>query len=386
MLKLAIITTHPIQYYAPVFKLLNERKKISIKVFYTEGDQSGQSYDHGFGKAISWDIPLLEGYPFEWAQNISAEPGSHHYKGIVNPGLIKQIQAWQPDAVLVFGWAYKSHLKVIRYFSGKIPVYFRGDSTLLDEQKGLKKLLKQLFLGWVYKRVDHAFYTGANNKAYFKKYGLKDEQLSFAPHAVDNVRFAISREKEAAALRQQLAVSDNDILILFAGKFSDKKSPLLLAEAFIKIKQPGVHLLFVGNGELETQLKHKAESIDTIHFMDFQNQSLMPVIYQACDLFCLPSKGPGETWGLAVNEAMACEKAILVSDKVGCAVDLVKEKYNGASFNSENLDDLTTCLDELTRSKTQLEAMGKNSRAMIKEWNFTKIAEAVENQLISETI
>ncbi|MEO6852236.1 MAG: glycosyltransferase family 1 protein, partial [Mucilaginibacter sp.] len=106
MRKLAIITTHPIQYYAPVFKLLHQRQRISIKVFYTEG-QSGRSYDYGFGKTINWDIPLLDGYPFEWVQNTSVEPGSHHYKGIINPELTKQVQAWKPDAILFFGWAYQ---------------------------------------------------------------------------------------------------------------------------------------------------------------------------------------------------------------------------------------------------------------------------------------
>jgi glycosyltransferase involved in cell wall biosynthesis len=385
-MRLAIIITHPIQYYSPIFKLLHERKKIDIKVFYTLGQESDHKYDHEFGKTINWDIPLLDGYPYEWVKNTSAEPGSHHYKGIVNPYLRQQIQAWQPDAVLVFGWAYKSHLKVIRYFKGKIPVYFRGDSTLLDEPWGTKKLLKYIFLKWVYNHIDHAFYAGFNNKAYFKKYGLKNEQLSFAPHAIDNERFAVDRSIEASSLRQKLGIGNNDILILFAGKFLAKKSPMLLINAFLNLKHSGVHLLFVGNGELEHEMKLKAGDIDNIHFMDFQNQSYMPVIYQVCDLFCLPSKGPGETWGLAVNEAMACGKAVLVSDKVGCAIDLVKENQNGAIFKNENADDLISCLKTLTQSKSLLNEYGKRAEQIIQNWNFLKIAEAIENQLINETV
>jgi glycosyltransferase involved in cell wall biosynthesis len=383
-MRLAIITTHPIQYYAPIFKLLSQRKKIDIKVFYTLGQEDGDIYDHGFGKEINWDIPLLEGYPYEWVQNFSAEPGSHHYKGIVNPKLSKLIQSWQPDAILFIGWAYRSHLKAMRYFKGKIPVYFRGDSTLLDEPRGLKKILKHVFLKWVYRHVDRAFYVGANSKAYFKKYGLKDEQLTFAPHAIDNERFAFSNNIEATSLRQKLGVGNNDILILFSGKFVKKKSPLILIEAFLRLKHPGIHLLFAGNGLLEPELKLKAENIKNIHFIDFQNQSFMPVVYQACNLFCLPSKGPGESWGLAVNEAMACSKAILVSDKVGCAVDLVKDNYNGAIFKSENVDDLVACLKKLTQSKDLLEEFGKNSGLIIKEWNFTKIAKAIETVMLKK--
>lgn len=380
MQRLAIITTHPIQYYAPVFKLLSERGNISIKVFYTLGRQS--SHDEGFGKKIEWDIPLLEGYPYEWVENTSAQPGTHHYKGIINPKITAQISAWQPHALLIFGWAYQGHLKAMRHFKNRIPVHFRGDSTLLDRSGGVKNILKNFFLRWVYGRVDHAFYVGTNNKAYFKKYGLNDTQLSFAPHAIDNERFAAPRTAEAGMLRKGLGIADEDILILFAGKFVDKKSPLLLIDAFLKLQKTSIHLLLTGNGALEQQVKAKAGSAKNIHMMDFQNQSYMPVVYQAADLFCLPSKGPGETWGLAINEAMACGKAVLASDKVGCAIDLIKEDINGSIFKSGDIEALSKCLEQLTRSKTTLHKLGEHSKEMITDWSFIKIAEAIEDKLI----
>ena len=119
-MRLAIVTTHPIQYYAPVFKLLAD--KIDVKVFYTWGSEAMEKFDPGFGKAISWDIPLLDGYSYEWVKNTAPNPGSHHFKGIINPNLINQIKFWQADAILVYGWAYDSHLKVIRHFKNKLPI------------------------------------------------------------------------------------------------------------------------------------------------------------------------------------------------------------------------------------------------------------------------
>jgi glycosyltransferase involved in cell wall biosynthesis len=380
-MKLAIITTHPIQYYAPVFKLLNERGKISIMVFYTWGEKSKVKYDPGFGSTIGWDIPLLEGYPYSWLKNTSTDPGTHHYKGIINPDLIEQVEQWAPDAILVFGWAWQSHLRCIRHFKGRLPVYFRGDSTLLDEPGGLKGIIKTFFLRWVYSDVDKAFYTGSNNKAYFKKYGLKDSQLVFAPHAVDNDRFSADRSSEAIELRRQLNINDGDILVLFAGKFENKKSPLELLEAFLSLNKPGTHLLFAGNGALEAELKQRAGNSACVHFVDFQNQSRMPVILQACDLFCLPSKGPGETWGLAVNEAMACSKAILISDKTGCAIDLVKPGRNGYIFKSGPDSDLAYYLDKLTKSRIILEEMGRESANSVKHWSFLHIAAAIEDTI-----
>jgi len=382
MKNLAIVITHPLQYYAPVFKLLYERQKINVMVFYTWGEGGAQKFDPGFGKTITWNLPLLEGYPYEWVKNISTDPGSHHSKGIDNPDLISQINSWQPDVIMVYGWFYKSHRKILKYFKGRVPVIFRGDSTLLDDTGGIKSVLRSMFLKRIYRRIDYALYTGSNNKAYFKKCGLKETQLFFAPHAVDNSRFAINRTDEAQALRKQLGIANDEKLLLFAGKFESKKDPLLLLNVFIDVNQAGTHLLFAGNGILEIELKNKASRHKNIHFIDFQNQLYMPVVYQACDIFCLPSKGPGETWGLSVNEAMACGKAVLVSDMVGCAIDLVKSDYNGAIFENDNKDSLVSHLNQLIQSKSKLGEMGNNSSEKIKSWSFIHIVEAIENKLL----
>jgi glycosyltransferase involved in cell wall biosynthesis len=384
MNKLAIITTHPIQYYAPVFKLLGQRQQISIKVFFTWGENSVHKYDPGFDKKIEWDIPVLEGYPYEWVQNSSPDPGTHHFKGVINPGVIKQVIDWQPDALLIYGWGFDSHIKILRYFKKKLPVFFRGDSTLLDEKKDIKSVLKSVFLKWVYKHADYAFYVGTNNKAYFKKYGLKEDQLIFAPHAIDNSRFDVTREYEANQLRQELKVKDNELLFMFAGKLEEKKAPVQLLTAFLNLNKSGVHLLFVGNGPLEKQLKFNAKDNTNVHFLDFQNQSRMPMVYQACDVFCLPSKGPFESWGLAINEAMACGKAILTSDKVGAAIDLVKPRYNGIIFKGGNLADLVINLDLLINyGKDGLARMGSNSKELIRAWSLEAQVQIIESVIKS---
>src|SRR5579875_1397644 len=190
MKKLAIIATHPVQYNAPWFRLLAQKTSLQIKVFYTWSQSSqGAKYDPGFGKTIEWDVPLLEGYEYVFVDNIAKDPGSHHFKGVNNPTIIKDIEQWQPDALLVIGWSYKSHLACMRYFKGRVPVLFRGDSTLLDEKPGIKRWMRRLFLTYVYSFVDHALYVGTNNKNYFLAHGLKERQLHFVPHAIDNNRF-----------------------------------------------------------------------------------------------------------------------------------------------------------------------------------------------------
>ena len=169
--KLAIVSTHPIQYYAPIFKLLAQQHDLMICAFYTWGGQSVSKYDPGFGREINWDIPLLDGYDFVFEKNTAKKPGSDHFMGIQNPTIINDIKKFNADAILIFGWAYVAHLKVLRFFKGKIPVIFRGDSNLLDTSSGLKQILKSTVLKYVYSHVDYALFVGQANKAYFKKYG-----------------------------------------------------------------------------------------------------------------------------------------------------------------------------------------------------------------------
>ena len=385
MKKLAIISTHPIQYNAPLFRLLSERKNLTIRIFYTWGRAVLENkYDPGFGKHITWDIPLLEGYEYTFVNNIAQNPGSHHFKGIDNPTLIDEVKNWGASAVLVYGWSFKSHLKLMRYFHGKIPVLFRGDSISTALANPIKNVLRNLFLRWVYKHVDVAFYVGTKNKNYFKENGLRPQQLIFAPHAVDNQRFIGStiNRTNSNIWRNQLGISDSAITILFVGKLEPKKDPQILKKAFSEVSQTGLHLIYVGNGILESELKDGIVDATNIHFIDFQNQQKMPEVYALADLVVLPSKGPGETWGLAINEAMAAGKAVLVSDACGCAEDLVEESLNGYIFKHGEVSDLVNKLKILTTNKGILQKMGTCSAEKILNWSLQEVATSIEKTCI----
>jgi glycosyltransferase involved in cell wall biosynthesis len=340
--KLAIITTHPIQYNSPFFKLLTERKIINAKIFYTWGESVLQSkFDPGFGKTIRWDIPLLEGYEYQFIENIAKDKGTHHFSGIVNPDIISQVAKWKPDAILIYGWNFQSHLKVMRYFKNKIPVYFRGDSTLLDRQNKVKRVFKKLFLKWVYSHVEIAFYTGSNNKKYFLNYGLKEHQLKKALHAVDNSRFQNKDHRysdSALNWKRKLSIHEDSVVFLFAGKLEPKKGIEVLLKAFEKIAHQNTWLIVAGNGKEEKVLRNSSKNLYNVSFLDFQNQRVMPVLYQLCDVFVLPSSGPNETWGLCMNEAMASGKPVIASDRCGGAIDLIDEGETGYIFKSGNVE------------------------------------------------
>lgn len=385
MKRLAIVSTHPIQYNAPFFKKLTERKKISCKVFYTWSQAIEQVEDQEFGFTIQWDLPLLEGYEFQIIPNISKNPSSKQFGGMVNPGLRKAIQEFKPDAILVYGWNLKSHLDAIRYFSGKVPVFFRGDSTLRSgKTAGIKGFLRNLVLRWVYHYVDKAFYAGERNKAYFLAHGLKPDQLIFMPHAVDNDRFFSAlqeRKKEIRDLKKKLSIDEETLVFLYAGKIVQRKNSKGLAEAFklYAAENPNARLIMAGDGAKKEIVMQSTRDCQSIIHLPFQNQNQMPVLLAIADVVILPSVS-GETWGLIINEAMAVGKAVLVSDRVGCAPDLVRQGENGFVFSLDKEKDLLKTLRAF--KKETVKTMGKKSQEIIQGFSYERDCEVIENTLI----
>jgi glycosyltransferase involved in cell wall biosynthesis len=386
--KLAIVCTHPIQYSAPVFRELAQSGQIDLRVFYTWSQASDGTFDTGFGTTIKWDIPLLDGYAHQFVANVAKRPGLEHFGGLDTPTLTAEIDAWSPDAVLVYTWNSRSHLRALRYFKGRVPVFFRGDSTLLDRQPWWRRLLRRLFLTWVYSHVDVPIAVGSHNRDYFEWCGIPRRRIALAPHSVDTVRFAADcavHADQLARWRQALGIHPDAIVILFAGKLQPKKNPGLLLDAFSALKDEA-HLVFVGNGEQEAALKIRAEAIANVHFMPFQNQSVMPAVYRLGDVFVLPSQGPEETWGLALNEAMSSGRPVIASSRAGGARDLIAPGENGWMFESGDRQALERILREaVDTGRAGLREMGRTAQARSVHWSTEesarRIAAAVMDRL-----
>lgn len=386
MRKLAIITTHPIQYNAPLFQLLQQRGKIDIYVYYTWGQSKAAVYDARFGVERNWDIPLLDGYAHEFVRNVSVTPDSNKFFGIITPGLKKMLIQKEFDAVLIYRWSVWSHffLMVSRWKSTRL--WFRGDSHLQTaHSNSMKGFLKRKLLSFIYSNVDCVFYAGSMNKLYFSHYGVEDNKLLFMPHAVDNSRFkneAKQYEQKAKEERQQLGINDTDIVFLYAGKFYDIKNLVLLINAFQKLNGSQYRLLLFGSGEQEEQLRAMAAADKRILFQPFQNQSAMPFVYRMGDVYVLPSKS--ETWGLGVNEAMACGLPAIVSTTCGCAPELIISNETGFTFDAHQEMDLVKQLQRFT-SRSVARQMGVKAHKHIQQFSLEQQAKVIEESLLSGT-
>ena len=389
-MRLAIVQSHPTQYYSPWFRYIQANGEIDLRVFYLWEFGVTRQTDRQFCTDFQWDVDLLSGYDHEFVPNVAREPGTHHFGGLDNPALTERLAAWKPDALLLFGYKWKSLLRAIVWARrNRVPLLFRGDSHFIG--RGKPSFFKRWPLALLYRQFRGFLHVGAANREYFLTLGVPANRLFFAPHSVDDSLFDPNRSDHRAAaekLRRELDLPPDRKVILYAGKFVSAKQPLELLRAFTTQNDNAATLLFVGDGPLKAELQSLAAENPSadVRFLPFANQSEMPARYLLADLFVLPSRGLYETWGLAVNEAMHMGVPALVSERVGCQRDLVEDGVTGWVFSHDsetNLQEkLSEALDVIRRTQN-LESIRENIRVRMRAYTFRKatdgLARAVES-------
>jgi glycosyltransferase involved in cell wall biosynthesis len=327
-LRIGFLVSHPIQYYAPIFRAL--AKRCDLTVFFAHRQTAAGQARAGYGVTFEWDVDLLSGYDSRFLANVARQPSTDVFAGCDTPGIAQEIEHGGFDAFLVPGWGLKSYLQAARACRrARVPVLVRGDSQLASQRGGALRMAKALVFPLFLRRFDGFLYVGQRNREYLRHYGVRPDRMFFSPHCIDNDAFRAG--SEAARLKAPRDRGDRARL-LFVGKLVDSKRPfdLLQAASLVRGRGGGVEVAFAGAGEAEDKVRQAAASSGVpAVFHGFVNQSGLPAVYASADLIVAPSV---ETWGLVVNEAMACGLPAVVSDAVGCGPDLVEEGLTGAIF------------------------------------------------------
>lgn len=368
--RLAIIATHPIQYQVPWFQRLAQVPGIELTVYFALLPDAVQQ-SGGFGNPFNWDVPLLEGYTWEALINTSRHAELGKFWGLSTPGVSSVLRKNRPDAVVITGWHSYPLLQALwACLRLGIPRLIRGESNAMKPRTAAVKALHRLLLS----RFDAFLTIGQSNREFYSGNGIVQERMLSCPYFVDNARFQQGARDLAAnrlAIRRTFQVPEDCVCFLFVGKVQQKKRPLDLLKALDVLKAEGhkIHLLIVGTGELLDEAKRfAAERRLPASFAGFLNQSELPRAYVATDCLVLPSDY-GETWGLVVNEAMACGLPALVSDRVGCGPDLIQDGVTGRVFPFGDVKALAKQLGELASRPDLLATMGSNARRRIGEYS-----------------
>jgi len=382
--KLAIMTTHPIQYQVPWFRLLAAEPTVDLTVFFGLLPDTAQQGD-GFGVAFAWDVPLLDGFDYQVLENVAATPSVTQFKGCDTPSVKQIIRNGHWDAVIVNGWVSKMCLQALwacrRY---GVPCLTRGTSNALKprpwwQRLGHRALLSQ-FSGFLV--------LGETNRRFLQQAGVPERKLFWAPHAVNNAYFlaqAARWQPEREALRQRFAIPAHAVTFVFSGKLEAKKQPLevllALKLAMAAVPADAIHLLLVGDGALRAECAQLiAQHQLPVTMTGFLNQGEITQAYVAGDCLVLPSDY-GETWGLVVNEAMLCGRTAIGSDRIGCHEDLLLTKETGLVFPFGDRQALANCFVTLVNDRAKLADMSARANTLILDYSPGKVAAGCLNAL-----
>lgn len=387
-IKLAFLSTHPVQYHAPLLKRIAAEPDIELQVFYQSDGSIGKHLDLGFGCTIAWDSPLLEGYACRFLPSIGRRDLLTYIKPLSH-GLWRSLKAGRYDAIIVHGYNRPFHwLAMLQANILGVKVYIRDEATLLSKKRGpVKRALKRMFFGILNFMVEGFLAIGTANAAYYLYNGIPKHRIFMTPYAVDNAFFsrrAGEAAKKSKELRRALDLENGRAVVLFVGKLLERKRIFDLCDAFVKASisiSPKPYLIYVGDGELKAILLRRIRALgsDTVRFLGFRNQKELPAFYALCDVFALTSSS--ETWGLVVNEAMNAGKAIIVSDHVGCGYDLVTNGANGFVFRSGDVGALAGCLESVLSNRDLCKKMGARSMEMIAVWSYRESVRGIRRAL-----
>lgn len=349
--RLGILATHPIQYHAPLHRALAQ--ELDVEVLYAHRQTAAGQAASGFGVAFEWDVPLTEGFRHTFLTNRAAHPSTDTFLGCDTPEVAERIRRGDYDAFLVHGWYTKSHWQaMMACWRSGIPVLVRGDSQLATPRSRLRRLVKEVVYRLFVPRFDGYLVVGERAREYLLHYGADPARMERVPHAVDNAFFRAGADRvDRVAARQVAGAGPEDLVLLFVGKLLAGKRPLDVIEAAAELERRGrqVQVVVAGAGPLESEMRARAAACQVrLHISGFQNQTALPAWYAAADVLVLPSES--ESWGLVVNEALACGTPAVVSDAVGCAPDLVNDRdpeRTGAVFPVGNVGALADAIERL---------------------------------------
>ena len=301
-IRLAYFVSHPIQYQAPLLRQIAAQPDIDLTVYFAS-DFSVRGYlDKGFGVNVAWDVPLLDGYKYEFLPG-GLFKNAHHDRQI-SSGIFSRLRRNQFDVVWLHGYNSLNSLQALlasRVLG--IPVLLRSESNLYDRERSPWKLrLKDAFFLALRQSVAGVLACGTANHAYWEHYLGRDFPIFDMPYTVDNEFFQREARKAAPRreqLRTELGLESGRPVILFASKLQTRKRCIDLVEAFLKLTASPLghrrpYLLIIGDGEERPAVESRAAGSSDIQFLGFRNQSELPRYFDLAMSSCYrPPMSPG---------------------------------------------------------------------------------------------
>jgi len=374
-IRLTAVLTHPVQYVAPWFRHIAARcPEIDLTVVYGVRPDATQQ-GAGFGEPFLWDSPLTDGYrtrvvrPAASGERVDAAS----FWGLDVRGIGAAVRDTRPEVVLIPGW---HSVTLVRALASSIrhrtPVLYRGD-THGGPRSRVRHAVWSARTWGLLRLFDGYLSVGQRTRTHLSRFGCPASRVFDVPHCVDNAFFAAAAAlhqapDSRAAARRCLGVGADDFVALFVGKLAPPKRPHDVIRALARV--PGRRsALMVGAGALSSACRAEAERLGVpAAWTGFLNQSDLGRAYAAADCLVLPSEG--ETWGLVVNEALATGLPCVVSERVGCAPDLVTPGATGEVYTPDDEAALAQALERIRARGSAGHDWAPACRARVARYSF----------------
>ena len=293
------------------------------------------------------------------------------------------------EVVAIPGWSGYHALIGLRVARKRsIPVVLMSESQEVDfPRTWFKEWIKRRYL----KLCQAALVGGTPHQAYLEKLGMDAGRIFHGYDIVDNAYFARRAEEaraKAETLRWQHGLPVR--YFLASARFIEKKNLQNLISAYAGYRQAVadktgscdvcLDLMLLGDGELRPQFETLVAELglqDFVHLPGFKQYPELPIFYGLASAFIHASTS--EQWGLVVNEAMASGLPVLVSERCGCAPDLVKDGVNGFAFDPYDASVMTALMLKMAGWECDLHTMGQASREIVDRWGPQAFAEGLIN-------
>ena len=290
----------------------------------------------------------------------------------------------RPDVVFIYGYSLGIMRQIISWAERNgVGVVLISDSNEFDKPRYKPfELLKSRYVS----RVDAAFVGGTSSSLYLQKLGLPKERIVTGYDVVDNQAFCRRADENKRAQSQvQKKWGLPDQCFLYVGRIIKEKNLERLLDAYeryadvVSSETVPWGLVICGNGPGEEGLRQSVERLprqlqERILLCGLIRQPEVVDFYACASCLVLPSTS--ETWGLVVNEAMACKLPVLVSRQAGCSADLVKEGVTGRIFDPYDIEQLARLMAEMHRMDSRARAeMGEQGQRLIADWDLQRFSQ-----------
>jgi glycosyltransferase involved in cell wall biosynthesis len=370
---LAFLLAKPTQFDAPFFRWMQaNRQDIPFVVFYWQpctpasGKETAAGTDTETGSRLSWGTDLLAGY--NWQQANASDAG----------GFGKLLLKYRVGYLVCNGWkgGFAPLVKVAQHTG--IAMGLRIDSVVW-EKSAIEMTVRRLYLQKMYRPFSHFFSSGTVGDEYLAAIKIPSDKWKRWPYCVDADFFTRTPAclQQATLLRQRYGLGEAPV-ILGVCKWVDRENPMELLRAFIKLNNPSLQLVMIGDGPLRSKMEALKATVPnlSIHFTGYVPYADLPAWYALARVFVHPARY--EPWGVSVQEAMASGCSVIASNRVGSGFDLIREGKNGFMYAAANVEALALSMQKaLVLDRQQV---AETNAGIMLQWNYRTLSGAFESE------